>query len=100
MSLGTEMMDLGNANSVVTPGLKDEDLKMDVSYEDEKLDPVMTSMYRAVVARAQYLAQDRTDIIYAVSQLNEKEDEIASDGENRINKPASPSDHKKSMQEN
>ena len=30
-----KMMDLGKANTVVTPGLKDEDLKMDIS--DEKI---------------------------------------------------------------
>ena len=53
-----------SSNSVVTPGVKDN------GDEDErKLDNKEASQYRAIVARANYLCQDRSDIQFAVKEL-------------------------------
>ncbi len=61
-------MDLANeSRSVVTPGYK-RDPKM--THEDVvDLSPRPASLYRAMVARANYLAQDRSDIRFAVKEL-------------------------------
>ena len=54
-------MNLGDeSRSVNTPGQKVADL------EDEELTPEESRMYRGMVARANYLGQDRSDIQYAV----------------------------------
>ena len=53
------------AQGVVTPGIK-----QDISEDTEpKLDPEQATRYRALVARANYLAQDRPDIQYATKEL-------------------------------
>ena len=59
----------GNAKSVVTPGTKpsDDDYEID---DDDELNKEGTSMYRALVARANYISQDRTDIMYATKELS------------------------------
>ena len=44
--------------------------KLDVADEEIELDAEYSSRYRAIIARALYLSQDRTDIIYAVKELS------------------------------
>ena len=61
-------MDLKNCNPVSTPGEKDEDKEG----EQELLSKEEATRYRGNVARANYLAQDRTDIQYAVKELSRK----------------------------
>ena len=53
------------SKEVVTPGVKG---KYDAQ-EEEELDSEESSQYRALVARANYLAQDRPDIQYSVKEL-------------------------------
>ena len=60
-------LDLGKANEVITPGEKGPKGKA-VEVEEE-LSPEDTTKYRASVARANYLAADRPDIMYAVKEL-------------------------------
>ena len=56
----------GGANTVITPGERRE-----VNEEDNERELVgqEATMFRALVARANYLAQDRTDIAFAVKEL-------------------------------
>merc|ERR1711873_57450 len=49
----------------VTPGVKREE----ESDDDLEMSPHESTEYRAIVARANYLAQDRSDIQYAVKEL-------------------------------
>ena len=58
-------MGLGEANAVKTPGVKDRDKG---EHGEQPLDKAEASMYRSCVARANYLAQDRPDIAYAVKE--------------------------------
>ena len=60
-------LDLDGANEVITPGEKDP--KGKAVENEEELDPAETTRYRALVARANYLAADRPDIMYAVKEL-------------------------------
>ena len=53
-----------NSKSVATPGAKDNG-----DEEERKLDNKEANQYRAVVARANYLCQDRSDIQVAVKEL-------------------------------
>ena len=55
------------SNGVVTPGEKKE--AQEDEGEDQDLRGEEATMFRALVARANYLAQDRTDIAYAVKEL-------------------------------
>ena len=64
-----KIMGVSEGKAVVTPGAKEEELHLEVE-DDELLDKEMASMCRAVVARAFYLSQDRTDIVYAVKELS------------------------------
>ena len=59
-------MGLGEANPVVTPGSKDREGRSEQA--DQPLDRAEASAYRSCVARANYLAQDRCDIAYAVKE--------------------------------
>ena len=52
------------SNSVITPGVKDNG-----DEEDRKLDNKGATQYKASVARANYLCQDRSDIQFAVKEL-------------------------------
>jgi hypothetical protein len=52
------------SNSVVTPGIKSNG-----GGDDKKLDSKEASQYRAMVARANYLSQDRSDIQFSVKEL-------------------------------
>ena len=60
-------LDLGSANEVITPGEKDP--KGKAMEHEEELGPYEATQYRAIVARANYLASDRPDIMYAVKEL-------------------------------
>jgi hypothetical protein len=53
-----------SSNSVVTPGVKDNN-----EGTERKMDNKEASLYRAIVARANYLCQDRSDIQLAVKEL-------------------------------
>ena len=54
------------SKAVGTPGTKPES----GNYEDEKSEGQSASGYRAMVARANYLCQDRSDIQYTVKELS------------------------------
>ena len=54
----------GYSNGVVTPGEKEEG-----DWEDKEMSAEDAQIYRGLVARANYLAQDRTDISFAVKEL-------------------------------
>ena len=57
-----------DSKEVATPGIRRE-----WTPEDEKeLSPEDATAYRACVARGNYLAQDRTDIQYAVKEHEQK----------------------------
>jgi len=60
-------LNLRGARPVGTPGVKVTDIG-----EQEPLDESMKTQYRALVARANYLAQDRGDIQYAVKELSRR----------------------------
>ena len=57
----------GESNSVVTPGEKRE--VKEEEGEEQELRGADATLFRALVARANYLAQDRTDIAFAVKEL-------------------------------
>jgi hypothetical protein len=57
-----------NTNPVVTPRVKSEE----VEGEEEELGKNEATKYRAVVARAIYLMQDRTDIQFATKELSRR----------------------------
>ena len=58
-------MALNEANPVKTPGVKDRERD---EQNGQPLDRAEASLYRSCVARANYLAQDRADIAYAVKE--------------------------------
>ena len=65
------LRDLGiEDNSKVAPSPIDRQTAEEVETEYPELDPAMATLYRAVVARANYLSQDRSDIRYAVKELS------------------------------
>ena len=57
----------GESNSVVTPG-ETKDVKEEEG-EEQGLRGADATQIRALVARANYLAQDRTEIAFAVKEL-------------------------------
>jgi hypothetical protein len=62
-------LDLRGSKSVGTPGTKNNN---ESEKEEEPLEIEFHTKYRALVARANYLAQDRCDIQYAVKELARK----------------------------
>ena len=61
---------LANSKSVVTPGIR---VKPGENPGDEKeLSPRETSIFRGIVARANYLSQDRSVIKYATKELSRR----------------------------
>ena len=58
-------MGLGEANAVKTPGVKDRERDEN---GEQPLDKAEANMYRSCVTRADFLAQDRADIAYAVKE--------------------------------
>ena len=63
-------MDLRGANNVTTPGDKEPQRKEGDNEDDaEELCPAETTRYRGLVARANYLAADRPDLMYATKEL-------------------------------
>jgi hypothetical protein len=56
-----------NAKGSAVPGTSDE---VDLHETSPLLPPQQTSLYRALTARAMYLAQDRTDIVFAAKELS------------------------------
>ena len=61
-----DMLGLKNCSPVTTPGVKQEP-----DPESPDLPPEEASRYRAIVARGNYLSQDRTDIQLATGHLSE-----------------------------
>ena len=59
------MLGLKQSNAVTTPGVKEES-----AGGEEKLEGRDASKYRAMTARGNYLAQDRSDIGYEVKELS------------------------------
>lgn len=59
----------GKSKAVVTPGEKESG---NPEKEGQLLSPGEATMYRALVARAIYLSQDRSDIQYAVKELSRR----------------------------
>ena len=57
------------AKTVISPGIRPSEAKEEEDDEDE-VEATEASRYRAVVARANYIAQDRTDIAYATKELS------------------------------
>ena len=63
-------LDLKGANNVTTPGDKEPQRKEGDNEDDaEELCPAETTRYRGLVARANYLAADRPDLMYATKEL-------------------------------
>ena len=60
-----DQMNVANNPSVVTPGIKSSPLPEE---EDVALKPEYATKFRRVVARANFLSQDRMDIQYAVKE--------------------------------
>ena len=58
---------LAGANGVTTPGGNEQ--RPQEGEVDEELSPADTTRYRAIAARANYLAADRPDLMYAVKEL-------------------------------
>ena len=56
-------------NGVVTPGEKSDNQDIRREGDEDEMNKEDAKMYRALVARANYLAQDRTDIAFAVKEL-------------------------------
>jgi hypothetical protein len=63
-----KMMGVRDKSSVVTPGVKPCDDKEEDG-DDEQVEESKVTRYRAVVARGNYLSQDRLDIKYAIKEL-------------------------------
>merc|ERR1712078_164577 len=61
-------LDLAKAHGVITPG--DTEPRRKEGKNEEELNPEETTRYRAITARANYLAADRPDIMYAVKELS------------------------------
>ena len=59
-----EMQLKGESKSVSTPGVKSEAQEASTELESDR-----ATMYRALVARGNYLAQDRPEIQFAVKEL-------------------------------
>ena len=57
---------IGSGKGVVTPGMR----KGPEPGDEEELNRQDASAYRAMVARGNYLTQDRSDIQYAVKELS------------------------------
>ena len=52
-------------STITTPGTKIEERD-----DDEPLDPHQTYKYRSIVARANFLAQDRADVTFSTKELS------------------------------
>ena len=63
----TKLMGVDQGNSVSSPGVKQE---LDEDGEEDLLEPREQTKYRAVAARANYLAQDRSDLQYSVKECS------------------------------
>ena len=58
---------LSDSKPVATPG--ETESKQEEGEDQELLDSATATRYRALAARANYLAGDRTDLVYAVKQI-------------------------------
>lgn len=62
-----EEMQMGSAKSVETPGEKMKEWEREA--KAEKLESEKATKYRQVAARANYMAQDRPDVMFAVKEI-------------------------------
>ena len=60
-------LDLSSAKGVLTPG--ESVIRREDEEEEEELSPADTTRHRAIVARANYLAADRPDLMYATKEV-------------------------------
>ena len=60
-----------NKKSVATPGVSNDNSK-DEEEDDDELDDKASAMYRAAIARGNFLSQDRFDIKHAVKELSRR----------------------------
>ena len=67
--LVVQALDLANAQPVCTPGTRNSD-KVTNPIDNVTLSAADSTKYRAAVARANYLAADRSDIAFAVKELS------------------------------
>ena len=67
----TKQLGINNKKSAVSPGVKPSNEK-DEEGDDEELGGEYTTKYRALTARGNYLAQDRSDIRFAVKELSRR----------------------------
>jgi len=65
----THELGLKGEVSVVTPGVPKEEQKSEDG-DEALMDEQDAKKYRGITARANYLAQDRTDIRYAVKEMS------------------------------
>ena len=63
-----EQLELQDANPLGTPGVEDA-TTVGEEADEQPLPADLASLYRAITARANYIAQDRSDIQYAVKEL-------------------------------
>ena len=63
-----EQLELKDAKKVSTPGVEDATTVAEEA-DEQPLSADLTSLYRAISARVNYVAQDRSDIQYAVKEL-------------------------------
>jgi len=64
-----KVLELQETQPVITPGVKNSD-KTTEPGDDMPLSASQSTLYRATVARANYLSADRLDIAYAVKELS------------------------------
>ena len=62
-----EAMGLTNAKTVGTPG--EDEKKWEEEENDKELEPERATAYRRIAARANYIAPDRPDIMYSVTEI-------------------------------
>ena len=62
-----KQLELEDAKSMSTPGVKYS--SKEIEDNEKLLDPIASSHFRAVAARANYLAQDRPDIQFSVKEV-------------------------------
>ena len=66
-----EQLELQNAKSLTTPGVEDSTTPVEEG-DELPLTGDLASLFRAITARANYIAQDRADVQYAVKELCRK----------------------------
>ena len=79
-----EHLRLTEAKPLGTPGVEETTAKNSEDDAEIPLSAPEVSMYRAVVARANYIAQDRPDLQYAVKELCRRMGDPTEESMNRL----------------